>query len=147
MFDSNETVNGVVECTSFHIDRATEIEIVRELQENKVVAYWQDGNKDNVERLYHSILRKATTYKSLTHKLNIPYVIAVYIDFKLVVDSDEIKSCLYDEETGIFQIYPNISGVLLFSDNSGQYKFSYFENPGARYGIRIPNGLFPPSAA
>ncbi len=140
-------VNCVIECTNLHIDKATEVEIETKQPEKRVVAYWRDGNKDNVERLYQCIWRKATAYKSLIASSKAPYVIGVFSDFEVAIDSEEVELCLYDEDSGIFNMYPEISGVLHFVENSGRYTFMYFKNPKAKYGIRIPNGVFPSDAA
>ena len=143
MLDKKGSINCVIECTNFHLDETTELEINKRRQEKKVVAYWRDGNKDNIERLYQCLWRKATTYKSLIERLKVPYVIGLFSDFKVNIDSEEIEQCLYQKDSGIFEMYPEVSGVLHFVESSGQYSFSYFKNQNSTYTIEIPNGIFP----
>lgn len=146
ILNNQELVNCIIECTNFHIDKATEVEIKKSRSEKRVISYWRDGNKDNVKRLYQSIWSKATVYKSLIEKIKVPYVIAVFSDFIVAIDHEEIEHCVYDKDTGIFNSFPETSGILHFVEESGRYTFMYYKNPEANYEIEIPNGVFPSNA-
>ena len=140
-------VTGIVELTNFHIDRLTENQIRKQREARGLAAYRRDENADNVGRMYHCIDRKAQAYRSLVRSLEVPYVVAVFGEFEALVDFDEVRLCLFDEKTGLFDMYPEMSGVLYFEEGSGRYLFSYEHNPNALQVITLPSGIFPPSAA
>ena len=94
-------------------------------------------------RLYHSIWKKISAYKNLVEKYCVPYVISLYGDFSAVIDTDELRACLYDGKTGLFGMYSIISGVLFFEENAGKYQFNYFTNPNAIRKIKLPAQTFP----
>ena len=142
-----QSITGIVELTSFHIDKATENEIEEQMHAKGIAGYWRDQNKDNVERLYHVIWCKAPVYKSLIEKLQVPYVVGVFGEFKVAVDFEEVCLCLFDEKTGLFGMYPELSGVLYFEESSGRYSFNYASNPNALQMIELPVGIFPSRAA
>jgi hypothetical protein len=142
-----ESIIGIVELTSFHIDKATENEIEEQMQTRGIAAYWRDQNKDNVERLYHSIWRKASVYRSLIEKLKVPYVVGVFVECKAAVDFEEVCRCLFDEKNGLFDMYPELSGVLYFKESFGGYSFNYASNPSALQAILLPRGIFSSGAA
>ncbi|HQP31208.1 MAG TPA: hypothetical protein PLB81_07760, partial [Deltaproteobacteria bacterium] len=129
--------------TNFHIDRITETEIKRKIAENLMAVFWRDGKKDNVERLYHCIRQKADAYHALIDKLRTPYVISVFGEFQASIDFDEVRHCLFNEEIGLFEMYPDVSGVLYFQEESGRYFFKYAPNPQALHILDLPDGVFP----
>ena len=141
-----ELIAGIVELTTFHIDKATDNEIEGQRRARGMAAYWRDKNKDNVERLYHSIWAKARKYRSLTQKRQVPYAVGVFGEFKAIVDFEEVSLCLFDAETGLFGKYPELSGVLYFEECSGRYSFKYASNPDALHKMTLPDGVFPPEA-
>ena len=108
-----ESITGIVELTSFHIDAVTEKEIEEQMHAGSMTQYWRDQNKDNVERLYHSMWRKAGVYSSLVEKLKVPYIVAVFGEFKAAIDFAEVCFCLFDEKTGLFAMYPELSGFCI----------------------------------
>lgn len=142
-----QSITGIVELTNFHIDKASENEIKEQLRARGKAIYWRDQNKDNVERLYHSIQCKASVYKSLIEKLQVPYVVGVFGELEVVIDFEEVCLCLFDEKTGLFGMYPELSGVLYYEENRGQYSFKYASNPDASHKIELPVGIFPSAAA
>ena len=142
-----QSITGVVELMNFHIDKAAENEIEEQMRAKGIAVYWRDQGKDNVDRLYHAILRKASVYRSLIEKLQVPYVIGVFGEFKAALDFEEVSLCLFDEETGLFGMYPELSGVLYFEENAGLYSFNYASNPNALRMIGLPVGNFPSGLA
>jgi hypothetical protein len=98
------------------------------------------GSSD--DRLYASIWGKAGTYKALVELHQVPYVIAVFGRFKAAVDLEEMHECLFDKESGLFVLYPEISGVLFFEASSGCFRFNYIPNPNPRRTIDLPCSVF-----
>jgi hypothetical protein len=142
-----QSITGIVELTNFHIDKASESDIKEQLRARGRAFYWLHQNKDNDERLYHSLWRKASAYKSIIEKLQIPYVVGVIGEFEVAIDFEEVCLCLFDEKTGLFGVYPQLSGVLYFEHNLGEYSFKYSSNPDALHKIELPVGIFPSAAA
>ncbi len=141
--DEKSVPATIVELTNFHIDMATEEQIEEQRQARGRAAFWRDGNKDNVDRLYHRICRKAQVYRMLVEKLRIPYIVAVFGEFEAAIDFDEVWSCL-DGELGVFGLYPEVSGVLYFEESWGRYAFNYAQNSNALHVMALPSSLFPP---
>jgi hypothetical protein len=141
--DDKLTIIGMVELTNFHIDRITETEIKRKIEANQLACFWRDGNKDNIERLYHCIRKKADTYHALIEKLKASYVISVFGEFQAAIDFEEVQYCLFDKEIGLFEPYPEVSGILYFHEKSGRYFFNYVPNPHALHILNLPDGAFP----
>lgn len=142
IFNNKSEVIGIVELVNFHIDAVTESEIAKQIQAKGIAAYWRDGNKNNVERLYYYIWDKMQKYQALTGKLGVPYITSIFPDFKVVVDFEELHACLYDNAAGLFQTYRDVSGVLYFEEDAGQYSFRYEQNPNALRKFDLPSGVF-----
>lgn len=147
ILDDMATVIGLIELANFHIDQTTEKEIDKQRQTKGLASYWRDGNRDNVGRLYACIQNKAQTYCALAGNLKVPYVVALFADFRAGIDLEEVRLCLFEEKTGLFSIYPEVGGVLFFEESFGRYLFHYLDNPNALRVFDIPNGAFPPEAA
>jgi len=96
----------------------------------------------NDDRLYQRIREKALVYKTLAEKHCVAYVIAAFSNFLAAVRIDELHSCLFHRETGLFGLYPTVSGVLFFEETSGRYHFKYMPNPYSDIGIHLPDCVF-----
>jgi hypothetical protein len=143
ILDERLSVKGIVELTNFHVDKVTEDTIEEQLRVKGVACVWRDQNKDNIDRLYHCIRNKAEVYKALLEKLEVPYVISVFGEFKAAIDFDEeLCPCLLDKEFGLFGLYPEVSGVLYFEEKFGGFLFRYIHNPTSLRKIDLPSGLF-----
>ena len=81
-------------------------------------------------------------YQALVGRLGVPYVIAVFPEFEAAMDLEELRACLYDNGAGLFHTYQDVSGVLYFYENGGQYYFKYEQNPNALRVFDIPGGAF-----
>jgi restriction endonuclease len=143
ILDDNSAVIGIVELTNFHIDKLTESEIERQKKTKRIAVFWRDKNKDNLDRLYHCIRHKAQVYQDLAKELKIPYVIAVFGEFQVALDLEEVRFCLFDKKIGLFKMYPEVSGVLYFNGSFGQYSFNYASNPSPLQLMDLPSGVFP----
>jgi len=139
ILDNRSAMVGIVELVNFHIDAVTESEIAKQIQAKSII--WRDGNKNNVERLYYCIWDKMQKYQALIEKLRVPYIVGIFLDFKVVVDLEELRGCLYRNGTGLFQMYGYVSGVLYFEENAGQYLFRYEQNPDAQRKVELPSGV------
>jgi hypothetical protein len=104
---------------------------------------WVGWMPPNDSRFHQSIWEKARVYKDLVERHCVPYIIAVFGDFFAAVDMDELQPCLYDSETGLFGLYPTISGVLFFEEKAGKYLFKYLPNSRANMEIRLTECSFP----
>ncbi|HOT93226.1 MAG TPA: hypothetical protein PLJ78_15430 [Anaerolineae bacterium] len=145
ILDNDLRPNAIVELTNFHVDKLTEIKIEEQLRANGLACVWRDANKNNVDRLYYSIRHKAQAYRDLIQELKVPYIVAVFGEFRAAVDEEEIHICLFDRESGLFAMYPEVSGVLYFEEKSGRYLFRYIHNPTAQFDLL--SGVFPSDAA
>jgi len=141
ILDNRSAVIGTVDLVNFHIDKDTENEIAKQIKAKGMVVYWQDQNKNN-NRLYHCIWDKMQKYQALIEKLRVPYIIAIFPDFKAAADFEELLPCLHHNESGLFQMYQDVSGVLYFEENAGQYCFRYEQNPNALRKFDLPSGVF-----
>ena len=128
---TEKTITGFIEVMSFHLDQATESEIKMQLESKGYASYWRDKNKDNVDRLYFRLWEKSYKYKQLVNELEVPYLIGVFPQFDAIVDLDEVELCLRDDNTGLFDQYPEVSGVLFFEQFSGKYVFDFIQNEKA----------------
>jgi hypothetical protein len=137
--DESLNLNGIAELTNFHTDKDTDTEIKEALKTKGVWAGWMPPNDD---RLYQIIWGKSRVYKALVEKYRVSYVIAVFSEFTAGVVIDELHSCLFHDETGLFALYPTTSGVLFFEEKSGRYEFTYLQNPHADREIYIKDGTF-----
>jgi hypothetical protein len=138
IIDDNSRTQCFIELINFHTDLETTIDIYRQFQAKGL---WCNFTKPNIPRLYQTIWEKSSKYKSLANKHNIPYVVSLFGDFAAGVDQEEIDECLFDKETGLFEKYPEVSGLLYFEENAGKYIFIYKINPFAFRRIEITNGI------
>jgi hypothetical protein len=77
----------------------------------------------------------------LVSELQLPYVVAVFIDFLAVIEVQEVKDCLMNGDEPLFKSYPDLSGVLYFEEsNRGSYYFEFIENSYALRKMDIPSG-------
>jgi hypothetical protein len=117
--ENDSHVVCIVELTNFHIDRVTEKEIQEKLRSDHVAVVWKNP-KPNIDRLYQCIWNKAQLYKDLIDKLEIPYVVSIFRDFIAPANMRDVRFCLFNEDTGLFKMYPRMSGVLFFQDTQGR---------------------------
>lgn len=145
VLDDKSAVIGIVELTNFHIDKVTENQIEHQWQARGEAWVWLDPK--NVKRLYDHIEAKAGVYSNLVKKLEVPYVIAVFCDFRAPLSfTEEVRFCLSNQHSGPFKIYPEISGLLYFEDHASRYFFNYAHNPSPLRRFDLPSGVFPPEA-
>jgi hypothetical protein len=137
--DNNLHPKCIIELANFHPDAETSTDIVTQIQEKGI---WCNFVKPNTERLYNAIWVKISKYKSLITKYKFPYVVSIFGEFAAIIDQEELDQCLFDKETGLFELYPEVSGLLYFEESSGDYFFVYKPNPFAKNVMNIPSGRF-----
>ncbi|MGA2705747.1 MAG: hypothetical protein ABSH35_32275 [Isosphaeraceae bacterium] len=133
-----EDLRCIIELVNFHTAKATEDEIKAHFAAGKAWAGWE---KPHANRLYSSVHNKCVAYKGVAESEGVPYVVGVYGDFLADVDRQEVEVCLCDQETGLFNSYPEVSGVLFFDDNFARYRFNYLPNPQAKRPLALPEGV------
>lgn len=138
--DNSSHPQCIIELGNFHPDAETSIDIITQIQEKGI---WFNFVKPNTERLYSAIWEKISKYISLTIKYEFSYVVSIFGDFTAIVDQEELDQCLFDKETGLFELYPEVSGLLYFEESSGVYFFVYKPNPFAKNLMNISCGRFP----
>jgi len=143
ILNGKSEIEGIVELTNFHIDRLAENEIKDDWNKKGSSLVFRNKYRNNLDRLYKCIWLKIQTYQESVKSVGKPYVISVFGDFLAAVKFKEIKFCLNDKESGLFELYPELSGVLYFQEFSGSYHFEYESNLNAVRKLNIPNGIFP----
>jgi hypothetical protein len=81
----------------------------------------------------------------LVDKLAVPYVIGVCADLRAALDLEEVCTCLLNDGSGVFEMYPEVSGLLYFEESGGRYQFRYTHNTLAFRAMDLPDGRFPPT--
>jgi len=139
VLESGSLVTGVVELVNFHIDKITEDSINSSFKERNI---WCDWVEPNNGRLYQRLQEKAECYQTIVEENNIPYVVAVFGEFKAGVEIEEIHEVLFqDYKGGLFRRFPTLSGVLFFEELGGSYSFKYFPNPNPAVAYSLNDGI------
>ncbi len=129
----------IVEGMTFHCGQTTERKIMRSV-ETQGTWFGYPGPHD--DRLHCALEAKASAYKALVEQADVAYVIGVFAHFHTALDADEVREVVLTSDDCLFVHRPQVSGVLLFEEASGPYRFSYIQNPSAHRSIDIPSGLF-----
>ena len=131
IFDKDQKIKTIIETASFHPPKAIEDERWKSLGEKGVFFSW---HSDNTNRLYDRIRDKVTRYQKLVEKYELSFVVAIFDQSFADIQPNEIQECLFEQQTGIFSLYSELSGALFFRDGFGDsfpshYHFEYMENP------------------
>jgi hypothetical protein len=141
LLDESSKVIAIVEMVYHHLDRDTEDDLLAQREAGKIaLGYFPHSNDPEFLRLYSHVQEKVGVYKNIVAGINVPYVVAVFMDFTAVIDVQETKDCLMSGDEPLFKSYPDLSGVLHFEENGGSYYFTFIENPYAIRKIDIPSG-------
>lgn len=140
--DKSQNLISIIEMVTHQIDDETNKDIEAQLNSGKKVAsYYPDVKDPDHNRLYSHIQTKATGYKDLIAELDVPYVVAVFIDFKAVINVQETIDYLTSGKESLFECCSYLSGVLHFHEiASGKYEFWFIENQYAVQKINLPSG-------
>jgi len=141
IYGEEQIINGVVEVKHIRIDKTTDEETkVRDKQKSQIITYWMDDKKDNSIRLIDKLNEKASCYKQLINKLEVPYLIVMYIDAKLEFYDDEIEALLNNKENGYFHKNKFVSGVYIIQEISKfQFDYRFWKNPFNEHLFIFPN--------
>jgi hypothetical protein len=144
ILDNAANLVGIVEQVSHHVDRKTEDFILAQRKLGKfVIGYFPNGNDPKNHRIYSSVQEKVSKYRGLIAELQVPYVVAIFIDFLAVVEVQEVRECLLSGDEPLFKLYPDLSGVYYFCEsNRGTYYFEFIENPYGLRKINLPTGFW-----
>jgi hypothetical protein len=132
--------------------------------------FWSGFMPENTDRLWSSLLSKATKYKNLANQTGLPYVLIVHGLVTACLDSGEVEKCILPSD-GLFAEYPAMSGVYHMygrtykgrfelywegvqlkalakapdlRDSEAGYGFDFYPNPNARRPTPwLTNGLLP----
>ncbi len=143
ILDDNSNIKCLVELTSIHIDKVMEQKINTSLDRKEMIVVWRDEEKNNSKRLYDTVLNKIQLYKHLVINHKSPYFIALFFDFFFPLNYDEIQNILVKDNNGLFELYPELSGVIVFEEKNGSYLFKQFLNEKAVYPFTLSDGIFP----
>ncbi len=132
------SIQGMMEVINFHTDQKTETGIREALRARGFGATW-GGEKD--DRLYDRLQSKCVVYKNLVERLQVHYVIGLFIHFFAPVSHEEIREAALMPNDGLFHLYPHVSGVLYCAEGSG-YHFYYLPNPYNPHKLVLPDGIY-----
>jgi hypothetical protein len=146
--DVNGTFLFFGDVVNFHMEEPIEKKIAEAMQAG---VPWRGELPDSEERLYPSLRQKTGKYKELADKVNLPFVIFLYGRFEAFLHPKEIKSCLNNQQWGLFTDYPQLSGVYHFDDalSTGHgwaepgYRFCFYPNPNASRPLPLADGIVP----
>ncbi len=126
ILDDKENIIAIVECSQIHIDYETDKKtMVGDYKKPTIIGYWMDEESNNTDRLFEKLAEKANKYKKIVKKLQIGYIIAIYINAKLEFFDDEIRSLLYGDPL-FFNEFPEVNGVIVVSESGkGNYVFKW----------------------
>jgi hypothetical protein len=138
--DDTSLLLGIIELINYHIDRAIESDIKREMEARRIWCNWLPSNN---ARLYQRIWEKADIYDGLVTRQKVPYVVSVFGEFTAALEIKEIRQCLFEDYGGLFNLRPMLSGVLFFEESGGdRYSFEYIRNHKAAIEIDLSSGDF-----
>jgi len=140
ILDKNLSPQCMVELLNFNPDAVTSTHLAHQVQSQNSV--WSYFIHPNTNRLYSKIEEKASKYRLIANKYELSYIISVFGDSIASVKQEELDECLFEKETGIFEKYREVSGLLFFENISGGYLFSYKENSRSHRATNIPSGEF-----
>jgi hypothetical protein len=133
----NGELKCIVEVANFHASKATRDDIEAQLAKTGFAWVYQP---DHSVRLYPILQAKCTAYTDIVNEHDIPYNIGLFLHFDAAVNPEQVNVCLFDAETGLFNAYPHVSGLLVFDEMAGCYRFNYIANQHAVRPFPLPEG-------
>ena len=118
----------VIDVFTLHQRRDKDIEITTSLKQHNSYAGWITVPPEHV---YRKLSDKAGQYSVLTEQYDIPFVLALFVDFKASVEQEEVRHVLFDLHGGWFKTSPHISGLVYSRIRNFQFEFRFFSNPYA----------------
>lgn len=137
ILDRDGKLECLVELINFHTDNATAKDINQHFASGQV---WCEFMPSNTDRLYDRIREKASVCGDLATQAGVACIVAVFGDFFADVEDEEVRECLFDRETGLFALYPQLSGLLYFKAGGGRYIFKYTVNPTGAKSFTVKPG-------
>ena len=125
-YDNDNNLVAIFDQLTLHQVRELDDEINASLRASQGWVGWMP---DSTERLYAKTLDKASKYADLAASLSTPYVVSVFFDVNVAIDSHEVTEALEKAHGGgVFAACPHLSGVLVSSERWGKYAFQYLPN-------------------
>ncbi len=106
------------------------------------VVTFHPGKGKTEDRLHATIKGKFSIYKELAEQHRVPYVVGIHVDFMHTIDDADIQDCLFQDEVGLFSLYPEVSGAIFFVVDVASYPITFYQNPYAKRPFVISNGIF-----
>jgi hypothetical protein len=135
----NSEVRCIVELVNFHGD----VQFEEALRGRSTIPVPYPTPEDDLRKLYDALEDKCLTYRGLARHLEVPYVIAVELEFRVSGDitPGEVCDLMLDTnpDSGLFLRFPEVSGLIHFADSNG-YHMWYEPNPKPRWPIVMPQG-------
>ncbi len=155
VFGDSDDLRAIIDVVNLHADKSTDDRAKTLLKQGKPAPLSADEAADS-KRVYDSIKSKCTTYRELVESRKIPYIIGLFPQFNIAIDSSHVSGNLYLPPTGLFLSeelggYPNVSGLAFLSEKASVddhdslwsgYQFEYFPNPYARRPFEFPPGAY-----
>jgi hypothetical protein len=148
-------LKGIIDVVNVRPDKATDDQFRGPLRKGEAIPL--SGNEAAIsKRVYDSIKSKCTGYKDFVESRNIPYIIGLFPQFTLIVETSQVIENLYLPPDGLFLSeelggYPNVSGLAFLSEKQSVdehsalwlgYRFEYLPNPHARRPWEFPSGSY-----
>jgi hypothetical protein len=124
----------IVDVVTLHQRRSTDIEIGASFCAGRAWAGWVTIRPDHI---LSKLDQKVGSYRRLASLRNLPYTVAAFSEFTASLDPEEVSHVLYEHHGGLLASTPELSGVIFFSEQSGDYQFTYFANPFATVRSRL----------
>jgi hypothetical protein len=132
--DRDGHVAEIIDVVTLHQRRITDRDIANRLAAEGIWTGWVTTPPD---RLFSKVQEKANAYAKLIARVRVPYVVALFGEFTVPIEPQEMHHVLYELHGGVFAEVPALAGVIFFRERRGQYEYSYFPNAGALHASRI----------
>ncbi len=125
VYDENNVLTGLVEVTHLRPDKETDEKTFCSKDKRPlIITNWNSEKNDS--RLLEKCMEKAERYKDVVEAEDVYYLIAVFIDGKLLYFDDEIEPIVED----VFNSQKFLDGILIIDEqNYSTYRFRLWSNP------------------
>jgi hypothetical protein len=146
----NGDLKCIVEVVNFHTDQPIRDAIDAQLTAGGMAMAFQP---DHSIRLYGRLESKFTAYARILQQYELPYAVGLFLQFDAPVNREQIDVCIFAEADGLFAAHPSVTGLMIYDEMAGTYRFNYIPNPHATRPFTLPGGqlnlslLWPGNAA
>lgn len=136
---NNGTPKCLIEVVTLHTNQAGKNAAIH--PEAPAAPRTSPAQPDHVLRLYQSLKGKCTKYKGIVLGHGVAYVPCLFLNFDAAVQEDQVRTCLFHSDSGLFTAYPYVSGLHILTETMLSYGFRYIENPNATHPFLLPGGV------